>query len=122
MAFQIADYDSIHVGNRRLPGKFINVMCGYNSGPFYIFTMADYIYWTDKIAMGGMIHFLGWDLCWGCSANEADDMNTVFKFGRVLLRKPLSAEEQEEYESCLQAEARQDAWLEMRAEQGWYDG
>lgn len=119
MAFYLEDIQPIAVGDRLLPGKFFAVH-PFNEG---LHCSARWISWENKVSISGWIRLPGGlTLLWGDAARgEPYETRVLARMKPFRLDKDLTQAEIDEITLAYEAEAAHDAWLEMRAEQGWYD-
>lgn len=119
MAFYLEDIQPIAVGDRLLPGKF-QAIHPFNEN---LCCSANWIPWMNCVAISGWLRLPGgMQVLWGDAARgEPFDTRTLVRVGLVRLDVDLSQDEIDEITRAYEAEAEHDAWLEMRAEQGWYD-
>ena len=80
------------VGNLNLPGQFQP----YRWFPFMIVST---VILENHIKVGATI-YLPWEfsLSWGCCAFEWDDSPTVLQFPGLIIRRPMTDQEQYEYD------------------------
>jgi hypothetical protein len=119
VAYYVSDRESIRVGNRLLPGKHATLPLVADRWG----CDAQWVSWESRVSICGFLSLpFGLTLLWG-DAVKGDPFETTVlaRAGWFRLDRRLPEAELQALEEAYAAEAERDAWLEQRAEQGWYD-